>query len=161
MARFLTVEMMVARLGEQELHQTAGTGSWNHPQGRTLDTARIDTAIAWADDIVSGYVLARHPWAADLAPAEQPSTLVDAALDLARFRLRDEGGNKSQVSEDVRTRYTDAIARLKDIQAGRFDLPAPASVGAAAPDGPIGQVLAAPGRRRAEALLDGWREPIR
>lgn len=156
MAHFLTVEMMLTRLGEQELHQIAGTGSWNHPQGRALDVARIEAAIGWADDIVTGYVAARHPWVADLAPEAQSSTLVDAALDLARFRLRDEGGNRSQISDDVRARYTDAVARLKDVQAGRFDLPVPAAVAAPAPDGPIGQVLTVAGRRRADALLDGY-----
>ena len=158
MACFLTLAMLQARIAERELEQIAGSGSYNHPQGRSLDVPRIEAAIAHADELVTGYVAARHPWVADLEPSGQPAVLVDLAADLARFRLRNEGGNKAQVSDDVRRRHDDAIQRLRDIQAGKFDLPVPAGVTAAlAPDGGIGPVLVTATRPRTGSLLEGYR----
>jgi len=81
MARFLTIAMLQARIAERELEQIAGAGSYNHPQGRTLDVPRIEAAIAHADELVTGYVAARHPWVAERAPEGQPAVLVDLAAD--------------------------------------------------------------------------------
>lgn len=157
MARFLTIAMLTARFGEEELHQIAGVGSWNHPQGRSLDLPKLEAAIGHADELVTGYVAARHPWVAEREPEAQPAVLASIAADLARFRLRNEGGNKAQVSDDVRRRYDDGVARLRDIQAGKFDLPMPAGVTTApAPDGGIGPVLATDAAPRAGRLLEGW-----
>lgn len=123
----LTVEDMVAMFGEEECLQIAGFGPRD---ARVLDNAKIAEAIGWASAIVSGYVRERYP-----AALTEPTALLKGfAADIARWRLRGKGGQQSAMNDVVKERYDEALARLKDIAAGRLvlDLAAPPAELAAA-----------------------------
>lgn len=110
----LTVEDMVAVFGEEEMLQIAGAGPRDY---RELDRPKIEEAIAHAWSIVLGYVRDRWPAAVDGSPL-----LKGFAADIARWRLRGRGGQQSAMNETVQKRYDEAVARLKDIAAGRLTL---------------------------------------
>ena len=72
-------------------------------------SAAINDAVAEAD----GYLAGRY----SLPLPAVPPVLVGRLCDMARYRLwRDEA------SDEVRTRYRDAVAWLKDLSAGRATL---------------------------------------
>lgn len=122
MTRFLTVDGFIAQFGEAEARQIAGSGDFNSLEGSVIQRDEISGEIAWADDLIGGYVLTRHPWLASTAPADMPNLLAGICGDLARYRLRDRPGRKGQITQTVETRYRDAIAALKDIQSGKLDI---------------------------------------
>lgn len=122
MARFLTVERFVVLVGEDEAIQIAGDGLWGAAAGAQIVPGKIEPEIAFTDELVTGYVMARHGWLAALAPADMPNLLQGIAADIVRYRLRDKEGNNGQVTETVEARYKDAIRQLEAIQAGKLDL---------------------------------------
>lgn len=111
MSRFLTSDVFLARYGD-ELLELTGTGGFNTPDGPSHDMARIDGAVTYANARVAGMVLGRYPHL-----TEHP-LLCDAAIDIARYRLRSEAGNAT-ISDEVRKRHDDALKLLADVQAGR------------------------------------------
>lgn len=123
MGRYLTSADFVAQFGEAEARQIAGTGAFNTPEGSQINEAEIEGEIAFADELISGYVLARHPWVGDQAVADVPNLLKGLGGDIVRYRLRDKHAGKGQVSETVETRFKDALKRLEQIQQGKLDLP--------------------------------------
>lgn len=74
----------------------------------------IDKAIADAEATIDGYIASRYA----LPLAYVPSLVAGWAADIARFRLWDK-----QAPDEVRTRYEDAIAALKDLAKGLISLP--------------------------------------
>lgn len=122
MGRFLTADDFIAQFGEDEARQIAGSGDFNSLEGSQIDHDAIEAEIAFADELIAGYVLARHPWVGAQAVADIPNLLKGLGGDIARYRLRDKQGGKGQVSETVETRYRDALKRLEAIQAGKLDL---------------------------------------
>lgn len=123
MGRFLTAEDFIAQFGEGEARQIAGSGDYNSLEGSLIDHGAIEAEIAFADELIAGYVLARHPWVGAQDVADIPNLLKGLGGDIVRYRLRDKQSGKGQVSETVDKRYHDALKRLEAIQAGKLDLP--------------------------------------
>jgi phage gp36-like protein len=148
----LTVVQFVDLVGEEECLQIAGTGPRDH---RVLDASRIEEAISHASAMVLGYVRDRWPGAVSGTPM-----LAGFAADIARWRLRGRGGQQSAMNETVQSRYDEAIARLKDVAAGKLtlDLPSPADAapGAADASNEMRVISALPAPRRT-GMLEGFR----
>lgn len=147
---FLTTADMVTAFGEEEMLQIAGDGPRD---GRTLDQAKIDDAIATAVSMVVGYVSPR--WPDVTATSASTPMLKGFAADIARYRLRGKGGQQSAMSEVVQKRYDDAVLRLKDIAAGRLALDVVSSFGSA-PSGEFAVSASVPASR-ASSVLEGFR----
>lgn len=75
------------------------------------DFARAELA---ASGLIDGYLASRYA----LPLANVPAMVKGWALDIARYRLWDE-----QAPEEVRRRYEDALAQLKDVAKGLIALP--------------------------------------
>jgi len=120
----LTIEDMVAKFGDAEMRQIAGDGRHNSDVGVQFDELKIASVFNYVSELVVGYVAAKYPWLREVATMPEP--LKGYACDIARFRFRTEAGNASQVSDDVEKRCKEAIAFLKDVQSGKFNL-APAT----------------------------------
>lgn len=78
------------------------------------DTERLARACEDATTLIDGYLAARYT----LPLTATPPIVVAWAADIARFKLWDE-----RAPEEVRKRYDDAIAQLRDLAAGRIALP--------------------------------------
>lgn len=116
---YTSLALLQDRFGLDELVQRSDKYP---PYTGAVVTAVIDRAVADADAEIDGYVGARY---ALPLPLPTPPVLVPIACDIARYRLYDDA-----VPDVVRQRYEDAIARLRDIAAGRLSLgvdPAPAA----------------------------------
>jgi phage gp36-like protein len=121
---YTSLPLLQQRFGLDELIQRTDKFA---PYTGAVVTDVLDRTIADADAEIDGYVGTRYA----LPLAEPvPAVLVPIACDIARYRLYDDA-----VPDIVRKRYEDAIARLKDIAAGRLVLgvdplaPAPAAAG--------------------------------
>jgi phage gp36-like protein len=80
--------------------------------------ADFERVNAGAESLVNGYIGAKYP-----LPLTGTPDLVRAwTLDVTRYRLWDE-----HAPEEVRRRYEDAIAQLRDVAAGKMALPPDAS----------------------------------
>jgi phage gp36-like protein len=81
------------------------------PTGAIVDSL-VNAALARADNLVNSYIAGLN---LDLSVV--PSVLKDKACAIARYQLWSD-----HASERVRQDYADAIAFLKDVQAGRASL---------------------------------------
>jgi len=82
-----------------------------------VDTAVAQVALNSAQSEVDGYVGAKY-----LLPLSVwPVLLTDLTCDVARYKLY-----KDQAPDAVLKRYEQAIAKLRDIAAGRIKIDAPA-----------------------------------
>lgn len=114
---YATRQDLIDRFGVEEMTQlTDRDGSG------TLDPALLDRALATADGLIDGYLAGRYALPLDPVPAP----LAVIAADLARYELYDDA-----VPDLVRDRRDAAIARLKDLAAGRWLLPTPPEAHAA------------------------------
>ena len=145
----LTVESFVAMFGEEECLQIAGVGSRDD---RRLDYPKIEEALDHAGSLVLGYVRDRWPSALD----HSSPMLEGFAGDVARWRLRGRGGQQTAMNETVQKRYDEAIARLKDIAAGKLTLDLPAS-DADADAFNENRVSAVMPEQRTQRILQGYR----
>ncbi|MFZ2469479.1 MAG: DUF1320 domain-containing protein [Parvibaculum sedimenti] len=109
---YATQSDLTTRFSERELVQL--TDRADVPTG-AIDAARVTRALEEADNIIQSYIGVRYA----LPLASVPALLVDLACDIARFKLYDTGA-----TEEVRTRYEDAIARLKALSKGEAVLDA-------------------------------------
>lgn len=80
----------------------------------TPDPGVFDMAAQDADAQINGYLGSRY--ALPLSPV--PDLVKELAADITRYELWDD-----KAPEEVRKRYEDAIARLKDIAKGLIVLP--------------------------------------
>lgn len=80
-----------------------------------LPAGAVDSALSDADALIDGYLAARY--CIPLAPV--PANLVQFACAIARYTLLGEAA-----TERARNDYKDAVAWLKDVQAGRVTLQA-------------------------------------
>lgn len=62
MGRFLTPDDFIAQFGEDEARLVAGSGAFNSLEGSLIDPVLIEMEIAFVDELIGGYVLARHAW---------------------------------------------------------------------------------------------------
>lgn len=116
---YTTRTLLEERFGLDELIQRTDKFA---PYTSAIVDAVIERAIADSDAEIDGFVGSRYTLP---LPLPTPPVLVPIACDIARYRLYDDA-----VPEIVRQRYEDAIARLRDIAAGRLSLgidPAPAA----------------------------------
>lgn len=122
MTKFLTVDEMVAMIGKEEILQIAGIGRERHDDGRRIDVEKVEAAIEFADDLVVAKLRARYESVAYLVPEQTPNLLKGYVADIARYRLRLRSANKNEVTDEVRQRYKDACAFLKDVQQGHASI---------------------------------------
>ena len=122
MPKFLTVDEMVTRVGMREMLQIAGLGRERSEDGRTLDTVKVEAALAFADDLVIAKLRGRYKTIIDITPATTPDLLKGYVEDIARYRLRSRSGDQNQITEEVRKRFEDACAFLKEVQAGKSSI---------------------------------------
>ena len=161
MSRFLTAQDFIAQFGEDEARAIAGSGDFNALEGSLIDHGLIEAEIAFADELIAGYVLARHAWLGEQDVADMPNLLKGLGGDIVRYRLRDKQGGRGQVSETVQTRYLDALKRLEAIQTGKLDLPRDRAGGADLdpPDLPVSgndtARISGPGPQSG-SILEGW-----
>ena len=116
---YASLPLLQERFGLDELIQRSDKYL---PYTGAVVTSVIDRAVADADAEIDGFVGSRYTLP---LPEPVPPVLVPIACDIARYRLYDDA-----VPVIVRQRYEDAIARLRDIAAGRLSLgidPAPAA----------------------------------
>lgn len=154
--RFLTIEEFRDSVGLDELSQVAGIGNLNDPAGRTLDLPKIESAIAYAEDILIGYARARYANIETLTPETTPDLVKGLITDVARYRLRSRSGGQGQVDKIVQDRHDAAMANIKAVATGKFELPiagepvngeaGSARVEAIIPPSPV------------PSILNGWRQ---
>ena len=123
MPRFLTVEEFTEMFGLAEVSQIAGIGNLNDAAGRSIDTAKIEAALTYAEDILIGYSRARYAVIETLTPETTPALVKGLIGDVARYRLRDKSGGQGQVSEIVKERHDAALNNIKAVATGKFELP--------------------------------------
>ncbi|MCM2291089.1 DUF1320 domain-containing protein [Allorhizobium sp. BGMRC 0089] len=155
MSRFLTVDDFTSAFGLAEVAQIAGIGHLNDPAGRSLDTVKIETAITWAEDILIGYARARYKIIETLTPDTTPPLVKGLIADVARYRLRDKSGGQGQVSETVKERHDAAMANIKAVATGKFELPI-AGEAANGEAGSVGSQAVIP-PSPVTTILHGWR----
>lgn len=145
----LTVNEFETIIGEPELLQIAGTGS---REERARDEDKIMAALTFAEGIVNGYVRDRYPL---ILNGENRSAILQGfAADIARHRLRGQGGQQAAMNDVVQARHDEAIARLKDIAAGRLTLDFPSEKLGDAPRD-LAIHVATPAQRR-DGVLSGF-----
>lgn len=110
MTVYATRADLVALAGTEELMQLASA-----PTG-ALDEARVASALELAGDQIDAYLRPRYA----LPLSTVPRVLVRIATAIARYDLH--LGGQRQPTEQVRRDRDDAMALLRDIQAGKADL---------------------------------------
>lgn len=98
------------RFGDAELAQLT-----DEVAGTTISDAEVTAACDEATSLIDGFVGARYT----LPLASVPSILKTWGCDIARFFL---WGDRAVEGSAVRANYEEAVARLKDVAAGRFRL---------------------------------------
>lgn len=157
MASIVTIDDLVTRIGARELNHLAGIGNVNDPDGRTLDETRIGDEIAFADQLIAGYLVARYPAIGTLPTAAMPDLLKGFAADIIRYRLRAQTDDRNAVTENIRQRHNDAIGWLKDVSGGRANADLPELEDGLDRKGtPTGAVKASVPPARTDAILEGW-----
>lgn len=100
---------LIARASEREISDIA-----DRDRDGTPDPDVIAEALTHADNIVNGYVAAAYT----LPFAVVPDLVRTWAISIARHKLHFQGPPDYVVAD-----YKDAIAALKDVQAGKLKLP--------------------------------------
>lgn len=155
MPRFLTVAEFTEMFGLAEVSQIAGIGNLNDAAGRSLDTVKIEAALTYAEDILIGYARARYAVIETLAPETTPALVKGLIGDVARYRLRDKSGGQGQVSEIVKERHDAALANIKAVATGKFELPIVGEpVNGEAGSSRVGAIIPP---ARVPGILQGWR----
>lgn len=105
---------------EEEFEQAFGRDELDDLLAGGADFAKTEAAAA---SLIGGYIGAKYA----LPLAAVPDIVKGWALDVTRYRLWDE-----QAPEEVRRRYEDALAQLRDLARGTIMLPPDANGTAAA-----------------------------
>lgn len=78
-------------------------------------TLQIDTALAYADAIIDGFLCERMD--TDDAKSQKPRWLHDRCVDIAVWRMAGQGGR--DIPESIQRAYDNAIAMLEEVRGGR------------------------------------------
>lgn len=105
---YATQQNMVDRFGETELKQLT-----DRVDASDIDATVLGKALADADAKINGYVSTRY--SLPLSPV--PADLERIACDIARYFLYED-----RVTDQVKQRYDDAIAWLKDVARGTVSI---------------------------------------
>ncbi|OSP50020.1 hypothetical protein B7G55_19640 [Aeromonas hydrophila] len=119
---------------KQDLEDRDGSMLYNFALDRSTDTLNdvwIDEALATADDEINGYLSRRFV----LPLPEVPDLLKRNAIVIAFYWLADRD---NQATDLLRERYDRAIAKIKEIAAGKIDLGLPTPD--MPPEGSVGKV---------------------
>ncbi|WP_071912811.1 MULTISPECIES: gp436 family protein [unclassified Aeromonas] len=119
---------------KQDLEDRDGSMLYNFALDRSTDTLNdvwIDEALATADDEINGYLSRRFV----LPLPTVPDLLKRNAIVIAFYWLADRD---NQASDLLRERYDRAIAKIKEIAAGKIDLGLPTPD--MPPEGSVGKV---------------------
>ena len=119
---YATQQNMIDRFGQREIIQLTDKAT---PPAGAIDITVLGQALDDADAMINGYVSVRF----SLPLTDVPQQIVRIACDLARYFL-----DKKQ-SEEVRLRYDQAVAWLRDVSAGRVNLGILSTQTAQAPSG--------------------------
>ncbi len=106
---YCTKENLIQRFGQREIDDLL-----DRDNNSVDDTDTLSETIADADALIDSYVCSKYE--TPLSPV--PAIIKYISCDIARFMLWDDNA-----PEEVRKRYDDAIARLKDISKGLMNLP--------------------------------------
>lgn len=115
---YATTADLIARFGEQSIIDLTDRAD---PPAGVVDAAVVAAALADAHAEIDGYLAVKY----QVPVTTSADRLRAVACDLTRYRLHGD-----RVTDEVRTRYEDAVRWLRDIAGGKAVLP-----GAAAPDG--------------------------
>lgn len=139
---YATLNDLIERAGEIEIQQLA-----DRDRDMIPDADVIDAALDDAGNLIDGYIATRYS-----TPLPTVPRLVSTwAVSIARYILFRDGA-----PEHVAQDYKDAIAALKDVQAGRLALPV--TPGVEAPVEQTGRVMAShPPTVFTADRLRGWR----
>ncbi len=118
----LTMDDLVERLGEDELLQVAGHGSFNTEGGRSLDEEKIDKQIKFVTSLFAGDLLSRYPLFSNMQTIDFPEVVKGYASDIVRYQLRPRSGDRNTVTDEVRIRYEDAMAWLKRVALSKTNI---------------------------------------
>lgn len=119
---------------KQDLEERDGSMLYNFALDRSTDTLNdvwIDEALATADDEINGYLSRRFV----LPLPTVPDLLKRNAIVIAFYWLADRD---NQATDLLRERYDRAIAKIKEIAAGKIDLGLPTPD--MPPEGSVGKV---------------------
>lgn len=108
---YATPTDLIARFGEKEALALA-----DRAFAGVVDEAVLAEALEWATAEIDGYLSGRY--ALPLSPV--PRILTGYACDIARYQLCGTGG--VVVTEEIRTRYQDAIKFLRLAAEGKVSL---------------------------------------
>lgn len=138
---YATLTDLIERAGEAEIRQIA-----DRDRDGTPDPEVIESALTDADNMIDGFVFARYS-----RPLPSIPPVFGAwATSIARYTLHRNGAPDHVVRD-----YDAAIARLKDVQAGRYALPV--ADGETEPQAQTGRVLSQhPPQVFTPAKLKGW-----
>ena len=95
--------------------ETIETSAIDDPGALNLDSDRLDRALIVASAEMDVYLSRKYD--IEVLRNDTPEVLIAICLDITRYRLVIH-----RPPEDYKERYTQAIARLKDLQSGRADL---------------------------------------
>lgn len=109
---YATQTNLVERFTEDEIAQVADDGLGG------IDATKVARALADADGEIDSYLRARYA----VPIASPPAEVVNAACNIARYRLHDDAA-----TEDIRRRYEDVRAWLRDVSKGAASIDAPAT----------------------------------
>lgn len=119
---------------KQDLEDRDGSMLYNFALDRSTDTLNdvwIDEALATADDEINGYLSRRFV----LPLPSVPDLLKRQAIVIGFYWL---GDRDNQVTKLLQERYDRAIAKVKEIAAGKVDLGLPTPE--MPPEGAVGKV---------------------
>ncbi|WP_429235816.1 gp436 family protein [Aeromonas salmonicida] len=119
---------------KQDLEDRDGSMLYNFALDRSTDTLNdvwIDEALATADDEINGYLSRRFV----LPLPSVPDLLKRQAIVIGFYWL---GDRDNQVTQLLQERYDRAIAKVKEIAAGKVDLGLPTPD--MPPEGAVGKV---------------------
>lgn len=119
---------------KQDLEDRDGSMLYNFALDRSTDTLNdvwIDEALATADDEINGYLSRRYV----LPLPSVPDLLKRQAIVIGFYWL---GDRDNQVTKLLQERYDRAIAKVKEIAAGKVDLGLPTPD--MPPEGAVGKV---------------------
>lgn len=106
---YATLDDLIARAGLAEMRQIA-----DRNRDGEIDPEVIAEALTHADNLVNGYVATKYK----LPFASVPDLVRTWAISIARHKLHFQGPPDYVVDD-----YKDALAALKDVAAGKIELP--------------------------------------
>ncbi len=147
MASFASTNELIARVGgaARAAQLTTDTGS-------TPDDARVTEALEGAEGLVTSYLAPRYALDFDTTVHTQAAALLKSlVLDCAVLNLE---SLRPPVAEDVRKRYSQAMAYLRDLVSGKASLPSISQIPTANSDG-TGADVDGPGRVFTHDSMEG------